>query len=105
LSQSEDGIRDDLLTGVQTCALPISLLERSRSPAMTKALLQVIGRQGFATDRGAVRALAAHSDPEIRVEAVRALGTLAPDAESVGSGERRVGAGVQGAGWAGVGRC
>ena len=60
-----------------------ALLERSRSPAMTKALLQVIGRQGLAADPGAVRALAAHPDPEIRVEAVRALGTLAPDAESV----------------------
>src|SRR5258708_24723063 len=25
--QAEDGIRDDLVTGVQTCALPISLLD------------------------------------------------------------------------------
>src|SRR5207244_7760195 len=25
--QAEDGIRDDLVTGVQTCALPISLVE------------------------------------------------------------------------------
>ena len=24
--QAEDGIRDDLVTGVQTCALPISLM-------------------------------------------------------------------------------
>ena len=28
--QAEDGIRDDLVTGVQTCALPISVLERRR---------------------------------------------------------------------------
>src|SRR3990170_3182057 len=27
--QAEDGIRDDLVTGVQTCALPISLRRRS----------------------------------------------------------------------------
>src|SRR5207244_4608339 len=27
--QAEDGIRDDLVTGVQTCALPISVLTRS----------------------------------------------------------------------------
>src|SRR5258708_20049081 len=27
--QAEDGIRDDLVTGVQTCALPISLKRRS----------------------------------------------------------------------------
>src|SRR5258708_6199655 len=28
--QAEDGIRDDLVTGVQTCALPISQVERGR---------------------------------------------------------------------------
>src|SRR5947208_6473595 len=27
--QAEDGIRDDLVTGVQTCALPISVIARS----------------------------------------------------------------------------
>src|SRR5207244_8436025 len=30
--QAEDGIRDDLVTGVQTCALPISGKRSSRSP-------------------------------------------------------------------------
>ncbi len=60
-----------------------ALLEGSRSPAMTKALLQVTGRLGLAADPGAVRALAAHPNPEIRVEAVRTLGTIAPDPESV----------------------
>src|SRR5207244_5310217 len=29
--QAEDGIRDDLVTGVQTCALPISLLRVGRA--------------------------------------------------------------------------
>src|SRR5258708_31941767 len=29
--QAEDGIRDDLVTGVQTCALPISLASRHRN--------------------------------------------------------------------------
>src|SRR5207244_6150606 len=29
--QAEDGIRDDLVTGVQTCALPISLLFSANS--------------------------------------------------------------------------
>ena len=28
--QAEDGIRDRLVTGVQTCALPISFLQRKR---------------------------------------------------------------------------
>jgi HEAT repeat protein len=59
------------------------LLRRSRSPAMTKALLQVTGQLGLTPDPGAVRALAAHPDPEIRAEAVRTLGNIAPEAESV----------------------
>src|SRR5207244_6617610 len=29
--QAEDGIRDDLVTGVQTCALPISLSEAEKN--------------------------------------------------------------------------
>src|SRR5438552_18815109 len=33
--QAEDGIRDDLVTGVQTCALPIFVSRRSSSPAIT----------------------------------------------------------------------
>src|SRR5258708_22715447 len=32
--QAEDGIRDDLVTGVQTCALPISVAAESRSGAI-----------------------------------------------------------------------
>src|SRR5207244_6420576 len=31
--QAEDGIRDDLVTGVQTCALPISALDLCKSVA------------------------------------------------------------------------
>ena len=31
--QAEDGIRDDLVTGVQTCALPISVIFCRFSPA------------------------------------------------------------------------
>ena len=53
-----------------------ALLGASKSPAMTKALLQVTGRLGIATDPGMIRALAAHPDPEIRVEAVRVLGAI-----------------------------
>lgn len=60
-----------------------ALLEASRSPAMTKALLQVTGLLGVAADPAFVRALATHPATEIRIEAIRALGTLAPDVESV----------------------
>jgi hypothetical protein len=59
-----------------------ALLGASRSPAMTKALLQVTGRIGVAADPALVRSLAAHPDPEVRVEAVRVLGALAADADS-----------------------
>jgi HEAT repeat protein len=60
-----------------------ALLERSQSPAMTKSLLQVTGRLGLAADPAAVRALAVHSDPEVRIEALRTLGSITPAAESV----------------------
>ena len=59
-----------------------ALLGASRSPAMTKALLQVTGRIGVAADPAMIRALAAHPDPEVRVEAVRVLGALAADPDS-----------------------
>jgi HEAT repeat protein len=59
-----------------------ALLAGSKSPAMTKALLQVTGRLGVAADPAMVRALASHPDPEIRVEAVRVLGAIVPDPES-----------------------
>jgi HEAT repeat protein len=60
-----------------------ALLQASRSPAMTKALLQVTGLLGVAANPAALRALATHLQPEVRIEALRALGTLAHDADSV----------------------
>src|SRR5207244_8336108 len=43
--QAEDGIRDDLVTGVQTCALPISLRsERSWPPCVRSGRKRVIPR-------------------------------------------------------------
>jgi HEAT repeat protein len=60
-----------------------ALLQRSSAPAMTKALLQITGRLGSAADPAAVRALANHPDPEVRVEAVRTLGSIPPDPTSV----------------------
>jgi HEAT repeat protein len=54
----------------------------ARSPAMIKGLLQVTGRIGVATDPAVIRSLASHDDMEIRVEAVRVLGAIAPDPRS-----------------------
>jgi HEAT repeat-containing taxis protein len=59
------------------------LLERSVTPARIKGLLQVTGQLGAAADPDAVRALVSHEDPEVRVEAVRALGRIPPDPASV----------------------
>src|SRR5258708_27764899 len=48
--QAEDGIRDDLVTGVQTCALPISLqCSKSRPTTQTAELGEDQLRDGGAT--------------------------------------------------------
>lgn len=60
-----------------------ALLRASTSPAMVKGLLQVTAQTGLAEDPELIRALAQHQDPEVRVEAVRALGHLPANAESV----------------------
>ena len=60
-----------------------ALLASASSPEMLKALLQVSGRLGGVADPDRVRRLALHHDPEVRVEALRTLGAIAPDADSV----------------------
>ena len=59
-----------------------ALLAVSKSPAMTKGLLQVTSRLGAAADPAMIRTLAGHPDPEVRVEAVRVLGAIVPDGET-----------------------
>src|SRR5438105_12374531 len=44
--QAEDGIRDPLMTGVQTCALPISA-RRIGLRGIRKSVQIFVGRQGF----------------------------------------------------------
>src|ERR1022692_356419 len=46
--QAEDGIRDYKVTGVQTCALPISITSRS-APTYPYLTQRVPGRAAFAT--------------------------------------------------------
>jgi HEAT repeat protein len=60
-----------------------ALLASASSPEMLKALLQVSGRLGGVPDPDRVRRLALHHDPEVRVEALRTLGAIVPDADSV----------------------
>src|SRR5438552_15823979 len=50
--QAEDGIRDDLVTGVQTCALPISLTVDDHTSASGVARY-MLGREPVVTRDGA----------------------------------------------------
>src|SRR5258708_8746718 len=43
--QAEDGIRDDLVTGVQTCALPISIIDGAGKAADIKGRVESIRQQ------------------------------------------------------------
>src|SRR5258708_29531521 len=49
--QAEDGIRDDLVTGVQTCALPISMIGHVRAPGEDdpRARFRIISSGFFAS--------------------------------------------------------
>jgi HEAT repeat protein len=69
--------------GPRSAPAVAALLAESAAPARTKALLQVTRQIGIAADPALIRALARHEDAEVRIEAVRTLGLLAPDAESV----------------------
>src|SRR2546423_4465598 len=60
--QAEDGIRDKLVTGVQTCALPISLVEE-RAPVVGRYVVErvddIVERVGLDQRRGGRRAVEA----------------------------------------------
>jgi HEAT repeat protein len=60
-----------------------ALLASATSPEMLKALLQVCGQLGAVADADRVRRLALHRNPEVRVEALRTLGLIAPNGDSV----------------------
>src|SRR5687767_15766364 len=51
--QAEDGIRDKLVTGVQTCALPISWIEDRNALALESGELRVDDRNGARHQRAA----------------------------------------------------
>src|SRR5687767_15993188 len=84
--QAEDGIRDKLVTGVQTCALPISeilVLARRAAPKEPRFLVAQDGQRGTQVAlrvTGPVRAL---------------VGRGAPGSEAGRSEERRVGKGCR----------
>src|SRR5207244_8913917 len=81
--QAEDGIRDDLVTGVQTCALPISIL---RTPLIARLLPTLLGAI-FGRDRGGSLATAG------RRGCLACRGRWFPEFSQRRSEERRVGKG------------
>src|SRR5207249_5815940 len=52
--QAEDGIRDRNVTGVQTCALPISLKPWDERKAMADDIVKFVGARGSAVSEGLV---------------------------------------------------
>src|SRR5258708_14385935 len=80
--QAEDGIRDDLVTGVQTCALPISPF-----PRRLQLSIAYPTTSSCCLLPGAVRELDAHA-PFGAIANARGVGL---DRNSLRSEERRVG--------------
>src|SRR5437879_13250049 len=76
--QAEDGIRDTSVTGVQTCALPILVIQK---------------RHGHGRDDAAERARGAHQIPVPKPPALRTV--------TARSEERRVGKGCRSRWWGG----
>src|SRR5256885_8962189 len=81
--QAEDGIRDYKVTGVQTCALPIS--PRRRRPALLVRHLRTEGRPGGGEDEAGARG----RHCPVRCESARTPGEARHHARR--SEERRVG--------------
>src|SRR5258708_18645486 len=57
--QAEDGIRDDLVTGVQTCALPIYFLRKAGGPSRIESgtgfFRKMLVEVGMAAKNGAIK--------------------------------------------------
>src|SRR5258708_10631653 len=84
--QAEDGIRDDLVTGVQTCALPIlrvtALLSREKQSLKTKKIFPLrisacFGREFSTVAEG--RKSTPQSDPTARFRHDSGIGLLFSD--------------------------
>src|SRR5207247_7896975 len=80
--QAEDGIRDPLVTGVQTCALPISLNLSLSEPAGSGSLRRLVGRTITRGKALPERMPLGLDQPE---------GTISGGGQRVRSEERRVG--------------
>src|SRR5207248_5393625 len=96
--QAEDGIRDRTVTGVQTCALPISDRSTIEGDSRGRVAAKRRGRRADA-DPG-VSARRAWI-PAVAVLAIVYLATMAPGVTFWRSEERRVGKECRGGRWVG----
>src|SRR5207244_6048229 len=90
--QAEDGIRDDLVTGVQTCALPILLCSTSGEKVneSPKGLNRIVGRKFGASARPIVT-VPKPPDRDTLASREKKLSPLKRPGTPVRSEERRVG--------------
>src|SRR5207247_3610208 len=98
--QAEDGIRDPLVTGVQTCALPISQVERVEAAAEDAA--ELAGTGFTRRHQGSVDVVGRVWKAMVRVNAMqdRAEGwRVGAAGQRVRSEERRVGKEGTAGGW------
>src|SRR2546425_11397539 len=81
--QAEDGIRDKLVTGVQTCALPIcsALVRAVAVRGVSRALVDSARLDPQAVVER-LRPLFTDRDPRVRINALRALATFRDSARS-----------------------
>src|SRR5207244_9727377 len=93
-----DGIRDDLVTGVQTCALPICWRARSWTTATTSPLLET--GDVIPTSDNAVPAIVTSAAPKPTTVCSFVIGwwRAAPMRDVVEAGAGRAGAGGRSAG-------
>src|SRR5258708_26574195 len=83
--QAEDGIRDDLVTGVQTCALPISSFSVSQPNALGGGQTEVVPQTKLTASEAPARniELSEGASVEQLVTRLQAIGATARDVVSI----------------------
>src|SRR5438874_3312984 len=89
--QAEDGIRDLYVTGVQTCALPISRARRAFPPETARRCRPRPRGRGARTSQRSCEKYPCHSRPSRSEAAARGRGEMQRAKPGKRSEERRVG--------------
>src|SRR5207245_7175509 len=97
--QAEDGIRDATVTGVQTCALPISANVASRSATGRRAGSHICGGCSRAVSTGGLRSDQTMLAREIMIPEPFVAAAGATSAEGIGRASGRGDGERSGVGW------